>query len=299
MNNLNINKTIPLVSVLMTAYNREKYIAEAIESVLASSYTNFELIIVDDCSIDRTVEIAKFYEAKDNRIKVYVNEKNLGDYSNRNKAATFAKGKYLKYLDADDTIYKFSLDYMVNAMEKFPEAALGLSLYVRDPKKPFPQMSTPIDTFREEYLGKGFLGNGPSASIIKKEFFDIVGGFPGIKFMGDTELWFKLADQYPVVKLQAHLIWWRQHSEQQIVEEKKNFKVINARYKFSIEQLLNHKSFFTNEEFKFALKRIKRNHARGLLRMIFYGNLKIGYELWKMSNLNLIELLTGFKSYVN
>ena len=52
----------PLVSILMTAYNREKYIAEAIESVLASTYKNFELIIVDDCSKDGTVAIAKTYQ---------------------------------------------------------------------------------------------------------------------------------------------------------------------------------------------------------------------------------------------
>ena len=65
----------PLVSVLMTAYNREKYISEAIESVLASTYTNFELIIVDDCSTDNTLAIAKSYEKNDARIKVYLNEK--------------------------------------------------------------------------------------------------------------------------------------------------------------------------------------------------------------------------------
>ena len=86
-----------LVSVLMTSFNRDKYIAEAIDSVLASTYQNWELIIVDDCSKDKTVEIAKSYEAKDNRIKVYVNKKNLGDYPNRNKAASYAKGKYIKY----------------------------------------------------------------------------------------------------------------------------------------------------------------------------------------------------------
>jgi glycosyltransferase involved in cell wall biosynthesis len=67
----------PLVSVLMTAYNREKYIAEAIQSVLSSSYTNFELIIVDDRSSDRTVEIARSFEKRDSRIRVYVNEQNL------------------------------------------------------------------------------------------------------------------------------------------------------------------------------------------------------------------------------
>src|ERR1017187_1015293 len=117
----------PLVSVLMTAYNREKYIGEAIESVLASSYADFELIIVDDCSTDSTVAIARSYEARDKRIKVFVNEKNLGDYVNRNEAAKFGSGKYLKYVDSDDLIYPYGLDVMVKAMEQFPDAALGIT----------------------------------------------------------------------------------------------------------------------------------------------------------------------------
>lgn len=60
-------KEQPLVSVLMTAYNRKKYIAEAIERVMASTYQNRKLLIVDDCSKDRTVEIAGYYKAQDNR----------------------------------------------------------------------------------------------------------------------------------------------------------------------------------------------------------------------------------------
>ena len=78
---------VPQVSVLMTSYNRQDYIAAAIESVLASSLENFELIIVDDRSSDDTLSIARKYEQRDARIKVYLNEKNLGDYPNRNKAA--------------------------------------------------------------------------------------------------------------------------------------------------------------------------------------------------------------------
>src|SRR5438309_1057271 len=99
----------PLVSILMTSYNRERYIAEAIESALKSTYTEFELIIVDDGSKDRTVEIARSFESKDKRVKVYVNEHNLGDYPNRNRAAGYATGKYIKYLDADDMIYPWGL----------------------------------------------------------------------------------------------------------------------------------------------------------------------------------------------
>src|ERR1044072_333802 len=103
----------PIVSVLTTAYNREKNIGQSIESVLASTLTDFELIIVDDGSKDRTVEIEKKYAQIDARVKVYVNEKNLGDYPNRNKAANYAKGKYLKYVDSDDVIYEHTLEVMV------------------------------------------------------------------------------------------------------------------------------------------------------------------------------------------
>jgi len=91
---MRINK-IPKISILTTVYNREKYLAACIESVLASSYQNWELIIVDDVSTDTSVAIAKSYEKKDARIKVYVNAQNLGDYPNRNKAASYAKGKML------------------------------------------------------------------------------------------------------------------------------------------------------------------------------------------------------------
>ena len=111
----------------MTAFNRENYISEAINSVLASSYKNFELIIVDDCSKDGTVAIAKNFQIRDARIKIFTNEKNLGDYKNRNIAASFATGKYLKYLDSDDVIYPWGLSAMVYCMETHPTAMLGLS----------------------------------------------------------------------------------------------------------------------------------------------------------------------------
>ena len=93
---------MPLVSILMTSYNREKYIHEAIESVLASTYKNFELIIVDDGSTDSTLQIAYAYAKKNERIRVYNNEKNLGDYPNRNKAASYASGEYMMFVDSDE-----------------------------------------------------------------------------------------------------------------------------------------------------------------------------------------------------
>ena len=89
----------PLVSVVMPAYNAEEYIGEAIESILAQTYKDFEFIIVDDGSKDRTKEIINEYTKKDNRIKVFVQEKNLGISAALNRGISEAKGKYIVRMD--------------------------------------------------------------------------------------------------------------------------------------------------------------------------------------------------------
>ena len=110
----------------MTTYNREKYVAKAIDSVLASTFNDFELIVVDDCSTDRSVEIAREFASRDERIRVVVNDENLGDYPNRNRAASLACGTYLKYVDADDYIYPGGLQTLMGMMAQFPAAGYGL-----------------------------------------------------------------------------------------------------------------------------------------------------------------------------
>lgn len=204
----------PLVSVLMTAFNRENYITEAIESLLNSTYKNFELIIVDDGSSDQTVDIAKKYEAKDQRVRVFVNEENLGDYPNRNKAASYAKGKYIKYLDSDDIIYAHSLQVMIDAMEKFPDAGYGLSA-ISDSKFPYPYCISAHDSYLEHFNGYGHFDRAPGSSIIKKAAFDQVSGFSGKRMIGDNELWFKLSRYFSLVKLPRDLVWDRIHSGQE------------------------------------------------------------------------------------
>ncbi|HLI92720.1 MAG TPA: glycosyltransferase family 2 protein [Puia sp.] len=208
----------PLVSVLMTSYNREKYIAQAIESVLVSSYRNFELIIVDDCSGDKTVEIAKGYAAKDERVKVYVNEKNLGDYPNRNKAASYARGKYIKYLDADDLIYYYGLEVMINYMERFPSAGFGLASIVSN-ENPFPICIGPAAIYLENFDGFGHFSRAPGSSIIRLDSFTKVGGFSGARMIGDFELWCKLGRYYDMVKFPFDLYWNRLHDEQESKSE--------------------------------------------------------------------------------
>ena len=88
-----IPMSAPAVSVLLTTYNRESFLASAIESVLCPDLQDFELLIVDDGSTDRTVEIARAYERLDSRVRVVVNERNLGQFRNRNRAAELARGR--------------------------------------------------------------------------------------------------------------------------------------------------------------------------------------------------------------
>lgn len=204
----------PVVSVLTTSYNREKYIGQTLDSILGSTFTDFEIIICDDGSKDRTVEIANDYAAKDTRIRVYQNEKNLGDYVNRNQAASYARGKYIKYVDSDDLIYEHTLEVMVRYMDRFPEAGFGLCT-ASERERPFPILVQPAQAYREHFAGEGHFYRAPASAIIRRSAFEAVGCFSGKRMIGDNELWFKLGRYYPLVKLVTGLSWDRIHGEQE------------------------------------------------------------------------------------
>jgi len=281
-----------VVSILTTCFNREKYLTACIDSVLASTHQNWELIIVDDVSTDTSVAIAKSYEKKDARIKVYVNKKNLGDYPNRNKAASYAKGKYLKYLDADDIIYPHGLEVMVHTMEQFPEAGLGISQKVVEDVKPYPFLMDPKETFTREFLMRGVLGLGPTGTIIRRDVFETLGGFTGTRYIGDTELWYKIALIYPVVKMEDELIFWRQHDEQQIVFEKKDANVLKMRYQVTRDVLKLAKKLFTKVEFSKALDSIQNKYAITIWRLIVIDfKFKRGYNMFISSDLKILNML--------
>ena len=105
-----------LVSIIMPAYNCGRFIGEAIESVLAQTYTVWELLIVDDCSTDNTAEIITSY--KDERIHYMHNERNSGAALSRNKALRAAQGRYIAFLDADDAWTPEKLEHQIAFMQQ-------------------------------------------------------------------------------------------------------------------------------------------------------------------------------------
>jgi len=203
----------PLVSVLMTAYNREKYIAEAIESVLASAYTNFELIVVDDGSEDATVKIAQNYLLKDNRIQLHINEKNLGDYPNRNFAVTLARGKYIMFCDSDDEFYPDSISYCVGAMEDNARVSFGV-YYAGNSAEPFVLSS--VEAIKRHFFDDPFLVMGPGGTITKRDFFSEINGYPE-KYGPANDMYFnlKVACQADILLLPNLFLHYREHEAQE------------------------------------------------------------------------------------
>ena len=104
------------VSIIMPAYNCERFITEAIHSVQAQTYTNWELIVVDDCSTDQTREIIEKFALEDRRIISLKNEKNSGAAASRNKAVEAASGRYMAFLDSDDLWIKDKLEKQIGFM---------------------------------------------------------------------------------------------------------------------------------------------------------------------------------------
>ena len=123
----------PLISVVMPAYNAEKYLAEAIDSILTQTFTDFELIIIDDGSTDQTPAIIKRYKEQDSRISAFFLQKNMGIAAALNQGLSVARGKYLARMDADDISLPERFAKQAAFMEAHPAVGvLGTAAIVID-----------------------------------------------------------------------------------------------------------------------------------------------------------------------
>ncbi len=128
-----MNTTVPLVTVVTAVYNGEEYLVECIESVLAQTYENWEYVIVNNCSTDKTLAIAQAYANRDKRIRVMSNLLHVGAIENHNIALRYisAQSKYCKVVCADDWLYPECIERMVQLAEDHPSAAIVGSYVIR------------------------------------------------------------------------------------------------------------------------------------------------------------------------
>lgn len=209
--------TTPRISVLLTSYNREHFIAAAIESVLAQSLTDFELVICDDQSRDGTVDIVNDYARRDSRIRFSINERNLGDYGNRRQAASLARGRFLKYHDSDDVMYPHCLTAMVEPLDAEPRGGFALSAGGYWPGGPCPMLLTPELAYEREYLGSGLFQLGPAGAMFRTQVFRELGGFPVAGVASDYLFWLKACATVNVLLVPGDLFYYRVHATQEAV----------------------------------------------------------------------------------
>jgi glycosyltransferase involved in cell wall biosynthesis len=199
----------PLFTVATITYNSAKWVHQAIESILASSFSDFELLISDDCSTDNTWEIIQRY--KDPRIRAWRNDSNIGEYPNRNEVLNRAAGKYLVIVDGDDILYKNSLFNLKTYVDFFPD--LGMLLGVSP--QWFENIVLPYELSSIDAVKLLYDWECPMATIGFGEIvFNIdklrsVGGFP-IRFRtGDLFLKKYMALKYSVVLIPFGVVFWR------------------------------------------------------------------------------------------
>lgn len=221
----------PLVTVVTVTYNSAKYVREAIESILNSTYTNLELILGDDCSTDNTWEIIK--EFNDPRIVAYRNDTNLGEYPNRYMAIALARGEYLIFIDGDDMIYPHGLEYMVKMLDANPDCGMAV-MY------PFlnwvflPAKISPYEFYVSNFFAKGFNDIAFANTFFNTDKLKKKSVLPTRFKTGDTYIRLEIAACYPTLLISDQLTWWRETPGQASQLIRKNTKSI-------IENFLMHR----------------------------------------------------------
>jgi glycosyltransferase involved in cell wall biosynthesis len=209
----------PLVSVVMPVYNAERFLAEAIESVLAQTYPHFELVLVDDGSHDGSPRIAREYAAKDPRVRALRNERNLGIVKTRNRAFAEASPQavYFAVLDSDDVCLPQRLERQVEFLERHPDHALvgGHTLIIDERGAEIGYRRYPDS---HERIRRAITRYNPIAQptvMIRRSALDAVGTYDErYPRCQDYDLWLRMAARFKLANLDEFTLKYRISAEQ-------------------------------------------------------------------------------------
>ncbi len=255
----------PLITIITVTYNSEKYLKDAINSVLAQDYPNIEYIIGDDCSTDTTWEIIKEY--KDPRIKAYRNETNLREYPNRNKAINQATGEYLIFIDGDDIMYPYALEVFSYYIEHFPDCSM---IFTRDwdSRICYPFQANPLTLYRFEYLDGGIIGGNFTKVLFKRKAIIEAGYLPNDIRSGDTYIQLKIALHHQGLVISDGLTWWRRRAGNATEHLFKDNRYLVETINYRIALLDDVSCPLDKEEKEIAKNNIYGIYLRTLLRMV-------------------------------
>jgi glycosyltransferase involved in cell wall biosynthesis len=216
--------TAPVVSVVMSVFNGERFLAEAVESILRQDYQEFEFIIIDDGSTDGSIAMLDSYQIVDARIKVY-HEKHTGLVGSLNRGCGLARGKYIARMDADDIAHRDRLEKQVAFMEAHQDVAVlgasvewvnaeGKSLYISTN----PTMDSDI---KEDLLLHRRCAFWHPTILMRREVFNATGGYrPNVIGAEDYDLWLRAGEKFQLANLEEVVLQYRIHSNQVSVQHR-------------------------------------------------------------------------------
>ncbi|QLF94155.1 glycosyltransferase [Pseudomonas sp. ABC1] len=220
----------PLVSVCMNSYKHERYVSEAIDSVLAQDYPNIELVIVDDASPDNTAAIVQEYSTRHpERIRATLLKENEGPSRAGNRAYAAARGEYIAFLGSDDRMLPGRISRQVSFLQEHPGHIVVFSSVAiidgegkrsTDAKYLENSFNQPITHLRQHLLKGNFL-NAPSALLRRKDLIESGGSSPLLKYVQDYDLWGRLLLRGELAKLDEVLTEYRVHGQNLSISDSK------------------------------------------------------------------------------
>lgn len=244
-------KKAPLISVIMPVYNGEKYLVEAIESILTQTLTNFEFIIINDASTDKTAKILKKYVEKDPRIRVLTNKTNLNIAETRNRGIREAKTDIIVSMDADDVAFPDRFKQQYEVIKANPKVAVvGGDIQIID------EGGNAV-TYRSykttsKLLKRTMLRYSPfaqSATMLRKSYAEEFGLYnPKMSPSEDVDLWFRLGTKYDFASIPYPLLKYRVYMGSNSNKKLRKVEILtlllrinavrNLGYKFGISDII-------------------------------------------------------------
>ena len=263
---------LPLVSIVLPVYNGAQYLAESIDSCIAQTYKNWELIIINDCSKDNSLDIAEKYAVLDTRIRVLSNEVNLKLPASLNKGFREAKGDYYTWTSHDNIMHSEMLGKFVNYLQTNLDVGLVTANYIAidTQNKELYTVSHPDPTL---FMPVGNLVC--SAFLYRREIAEKVGEYDTNLFLiEDYDYWIRIWLNSKIGKIHEELYYTRMHDQALTKQREKEIaqRLFEIRLKY-FEPFNKTLQSYPNEQFKFFVS-ILEAASNNKLRL-FYKFIKI------------------------
>lgn len=271
-----------LINILIPVYNAGHYLNDSIKSVLGQTYTHWRLLILDDCSTDDSFIIASGWAERDQRIRVYRNDQNLGMLGNWNKGIQLATAPYFVKLDADDIWHPEILERSIAVLRKHKDVGLVFSRYINIDEFGMEQPGSdlPLPDFARDkaFYCTPLVEKGPDImlsypilrqglSVMRRVIFEEVGLYRYLltketQASTDTEFYFRLGAHYQIYYMDVILYKYRVHPSSISAIDKKNARTAQKMYEIKICILKYYidKGFIDDVKGKRFLKKVQLDY---------------------------------------